>query len=83
MSTPGQRYRRCAVELRVARAQLLLQLASHSWNADRLADLLTFAAQIGDDATACDTVAAFCAAQTELLRDAQAELELLDADEPS
>ena len=71
-----RRYKRTGVQLRIARARLLSQLASHSWNADRLADLQTFARQIGDFTNA-DTLPAFRVAQEDALRAAQAELSRL------
>jgi hypothetical protein len=71
-----RRYERAGLHLRIARARLLLQLA-RGRGADRLADLLTFARQIGD-CTAADNLAAFSAAMAEELRTAQAELDRLD-----
>ncbi|HEV8647785.1 MAG TPA: hypothetical protein VGR01_19700 [Burkholderiales bacterium] len=72
--TPAERYRLADLRLRVARAQLLLEVAA----ADRdppLADLLTFAKQLGDgDEFAVDSVAAFRAAITSELQTAEAEL---------
>lgn len=58
---------------RIARARLLHQIAR---DGVALADLLTFARVVGDE-TEADSVAAFRAAQTDLLQAAQAKLDLL------
>ena len=68
---PQLRYRLAAVRLRIARSQLLLQVADGY--DDRLDDLLLFARQIGDD-TAADNLVAFQAAQQACLDEAQREL---------
>lgn len=70
-----QRYERSGLELRIARARMLLDLAGKV-DADRMADLLTFARDIGDESVA-DSMAAFRSAQTEQLQAAQAELDRL------
>lgn len=75
MTSAMRRYERAGVQLRIARAELLLQLADGRGD-DRLPDLLTFAAQLGD-LTAADSLGAFRAQQAENLRDAQAELDRL------
>lgn len=77
MTPAMRRYQHAALQERIARAQLLLQLAG----ADRgacLADVLTFAHQIGDE-TAADSVAAFRVAQLEQLQTAESELNRLAA----
>lgn len=72
-----RRYREATLRLRIARAQLLLQIARDE---NRLPDLLVFAGQLGDR-TAADSLAAFRAAQAEALETAQAELaRLLERD---
>ena len=72
--TPAKiEYRRADLRHRVARAQLLHQIARPEV---KLSDLLTFAGQLGDD-TAADTLAAFRAAQAEQMQAAQAELDRL------
>ncbi len=66
---------RADLRLRIARAQLLLQIAR---DGVPLADLLTAAGQLGDD-TAADTLAAFRAAQADVMQTCTAELERLSA----
>lgn len=73
MTTAQIRLERLGVELKIARAQLLRQIARDD---TQLADLLQFAHAIGD-ATTADTVTAFRAAQEDALRAAQAELSRL------
>lgn len=70
--TPARRFALADLHLRLARARLLLQIAR---DPDRLADLLTFAGEIGD-CTAADSLAAFRAAQNDVVRVAQAALDL-------
>lgn len=76
--TPAEtRYRLADLRHRVARARLLLQLAADDRDPPAsLADLLTFAKQIGDE-SAADSVAAFRAAMTSELQTAEAELRRL------
>ena len=69
-----QRYEAAVLRERVARARLLLQLASDC-DDSQLADLLAFARQIGGRSPAADTLAALRAAIGEELRAAQAELD--------
>lgn len=72
--TPAlRRYERAGVQLRIARARLLFQIARDD---AAIADLLAFARVVGD-ATEADTLAAFRAAQADLLQAAQAELDRL------
>lgn len=66
-------YRRADLRHRIARARLLRQIARDDV---ALADLLTFARQLGDEAVA-DNLAAFRRAQDDALLAAQAELGLL------
>ena len=78
--TPDEtRYQLADLRHCVARAKLLLQLASADHDSPAcLADLLTFAKDIGDgDECAADSVTAFRAAQEEIVRTAQAELDRL------
>lgn len=71
MTPAERRYQRAGVQLRIARAQLLRQIARDD---TKLADLLTFAHAIGDGDAAADTLAAFRAQQDDALQAAQAEL---------
>ena len=73
MSTAMRRLHIARLDMIVARARLLLDLAVKVDDAD-LPDLLMFAAQI-DGCVAADTVTAFRAAQAEMLQAAQAEIE--------
>jgi hypothetical protein len=75
--TPAERrYERASVQLRIARAQMLLGLAGKVDPA-QLPGLLTFAGQIGDTAAA-DSLVAFRSAQSDQLQAAQAELDRLN-----
>lgn len=80
--TPAERqYHLAGLRLRIARAQLLLQITSDGRNADRLPDLLAFAQVLGKGLTegpAADSVPAFRAAITAELQSAQAELDRLE-----
>ena len=67
--------RRAWLRLQIARAQLLLQVSGPDRDVS-LADLMHFAAVVGDESVA-DTVAAFRAAQEEVMQAAQAELDRL------
>lgn len=72
--TPAMlRYKRAGAQLRIARAQLLRQIARDDV---ALADLLQFAAQIGDR-TAADSLGAFRSQQDDALQVAQTELRRL------
>jgi hypothetical protein len=74
MSPAETRYRLAGLQLRVARAKLLLQLAAADHDPPAsLANLLTFAKQIGDQSVA-DSLSAFRASQLDQLCAAQAEL---------
>ena len=68
-------YQRAVLRERIARARLLLDVAVKV-DDDAIADLLTFARVVGDE-TEADSVAAFRAAQTDLLQAAQADLDRL------
>lgn len=73
--TPAERDYQCAgLRLRVARAQLLRQIAR---DGVALADLLQFARVVGDD-TQADSVPAFRAAMAAKLQLAQVELDRLE-----
>lgn len=72
--TPAERnYQRTGLKLRIVRAQLLLQVSGPDRDVS-LADLLQFARVVGDE-TEADSLAAFRAAQVEILRTARAELD--------
>jgi hypothetical protein len=72
--TPAEKnYKRTGAQLRIARAQMLLDLAGKVDPA-RLPGLLAFAGQIGVFA-ATDSLVAFRSAQIDELRAAQAELD--------
>ena len=75
MTPAMRRYHEAGLRLRIARAAMLADLAGKI-DGDQLADLLTFARQIGDEIVA-DSVAAFRAAQEESLRAAQSELDTM------
>lgn len=75
MTTAEHRYERAVLRERIARALLLRQVAR---DGVALADLLQFAAQLGD-LTAADTLGAFRAQQDDALQAAQAELGRLPA----
>ena len=70
MTSAERNYKRAGVQLRIARARLLHQIARPDV---ALGDLLRFARAIGGETTA-DSVAAFRAAQAEALQAAEAEL---------
>lgn len=75
MTPAEQRYALAGVQVRIARAQLLRQIAR---DGVAVADLLRFARIVGDE-TEADTLAAFRAAQSDQLQAAQAELDRLSA----
>lgn len=75
MTPAMRRYELAGVRLRIARAQLLRQIARDD---TPLGDLLKFARAIGDE-TAADSLDAFRSAQVEGLQAAQAKLDRLKA----
>ena len=70
MTPAMMRYRHSGLQLRIARARLLRQIARDDV---AVGDLIRFARVVGDE-TKADSLAAFRAAQEDALRAAEAEL---------